>query len=732
MAHRRTNQNSVQSNLPISKLFFQILQCLHHISNVTQSNGLKNKAFQKKRDELDRFIRPAQESSGSKFRQQYKIHINNFLLQTLSELESHYQERIESLLSQTRSANLSGQDFKTAVMVALKWGRKNFGSKLSSNTINKFHSLINPVSNTSPTRATSTAPHHPNTHQSFPTNRSEETLSPTPGPSRESQPHYLDRQSTVHYPHLSPPNKQTNFHPPQAEVTLPEARVVTEPSTPTRQTPPHTKSSSFQFTSRTPPVRGMPESDRSSTNSPRRGTPPTPTSNNQSHQFSDPAPTHQGSRNIRGSNDPLSNFYHCTLRYEGMSFVSAEHAYQYQKALLLAADEGFLIKLAGVQSSHLAQKLGKQLNNPKNGDKIRQWEQIRGQVMESILTAKAKQVDLFRSTLIATGNQTLTHNLFNRFWGTTHVTATGSTFIGQNVFAILLTELRSNLQNQNKPRPTHPTKPNQNRNMLNQPNNRFITLQTDPLPHQDSAENTEPAGHAVRRSARIASKRPNVITPHPNQLCSLPANPTQQRSKPKGYQQKQTNVAVSGPQIHKSYIKDQPNTWENLWAHCQSEAIIIGDSNLKRVTSVPKHSVEIHSFSGARAHHLTKVLQSCNSKFSTPQNIILSVGINSRGGEILQCAKLDYKDMIEQASEIFPNATIHVPLINISGLLRRDEQEQLNQLNEFIEKVCPDYSKHFKILPTIEPNKFQTDPSGVHWTQAVANRIMRHWLNHLN
>lgn len=64
------------------------------------------------------------------------------------------------------------------------------------------------------------------------------------------------------------------------------------------------------------------------------------------------------------------------------------------------------------------------------------WINKRCKVMKDILVEKFKQVEKFRSALLATGNKPLAHDVVDLFWGT------GKNFKGQNMFGKLLMEVR--------------------------------------------------------------------------------------------------------------------------------------------------------------------------------------------------------------------------------------------------------------------------------------------------
>ena len=123
----------------LAKLLFQILQCLHHLANIgPNGKGITAKAFHKKQKEMDSFVRPAQEVPTSEFRHFFKKLTQNYFDGILAALVSHYQARLDTLRIQIQNMGISASDFQTATQISLRWGRKNFRSKLKSSTLDQF------------------------------------------------------------------------------------------------------------------------------------------------------------------------------------------------------------------------------------------------------------------------------------------------------------------------------------------------------------------------------------------------------------------------------------------------------------------------------------------------------------------------------------------------------------------------------------------------------------------
>jgi ribA/ribD-fused uncharacterized protein len=102
----------------------------------------------------------------------------------------------------------------------------------------------------------------------------------------------------------------------------------------------------------------------------------------------------------------LSNFYWHKFKYDGMTYRTAEHAFQAQKTLSLS--ERAAIK--GADSPGAAKRMGRRV-------KIREgWDNMKAEIMEGIVRAKFKDPEL-RKLLVATGDAEL---IEGNHWGDTY------------------------------------------------------------------------------------------------------------------------------------------------------------------------------------------------------------------------------------------------------------------------------------------------------------------------
>lgn len=134
---------------------------------------------------------------------------------------------------------------------------------------------------------------------------------------------------------------------------------------------------------------------------------------------------------FRGQRFFLSNFYPCTVDYEGIVYPSSEHAYQAAKTL----DQSQRLEMAKVIYPAAAKKIGKKLKQ-RDG-----WDDIKVAVMTDIVRAKFTQNEDCEIRLLATGDEHLeeANTWRDIFWWT----CGGK---GKNWLGRILMQIRSELQ----------------------------------------------------------------------------------------------------------------------------------------------------------------------------------------------------------------------------------------------------------------------------------------------
>lgn len=136
----------------------------------------------------------------------------------------------------------------------------------------------------------------------------------------------------------------------------------------------------------------------------------------------------------------LSNFSAFNLKWNGHTFPTSEHAYQWEKFPLLARDEiGDYIRdrILQAPSAHEAFKLAEKWKRFRRPE----WDKVKVVVMRALLRAKAEQHEYVRRKLLQTGDRELIENSWrDDFWGW------GPERNGTNMLGKLWMEIRSELR----------------------------------------------------------------------------------------------------------------------------------------------------------------------------------------------------------------------------------------------------------------------------------------------
>jgi len=114
----------------------------------------------------------------------------------------------------------------------------------------------------------------------------------------------------------------------------------------------------------------------------------------------------------------LSNFSAFRVRWLGINFDTAEHAYHFEK--FWATEGGSVeqkrvrVMLMNAPSAHDAFKLAQQYKHFQRDG----WDAVKVKIMGDILRAKADQHEYVRRKLLATGDRELIENSWrDDFWG---------------------------------------------------------------------------------------------------------------------------------------------------------------------------------------------------------------------------------------------------------------------------------------------------------------------------
>ncbi|KAE8281161.1 hypothetical protein D5F01_LYC20135 [Larimichthys crocea] len=154
--------------------------------------------------------------------------------------------------------------------------------------------------------------------------------------------------------------------------------------------------------------------------------------------------------------------------------------------------------------------------------------------------------------------------------------------------------------------------------------------------------------------------------------------------------------------------------------------LIVGDSNLATFPEFFNRNLQVECFPGSHFRHAQALME----KMEPPQDlvvekIILSFGINGRGNKCQETTIRNVQGALRSTKRRFPYADIWIPLINFSSALPQEEKDNLQELNDHLERNMP-------FIPLLPERQFATEADDIHWTEETGKAMFDHWLSFLN
>ena len=166
------------------------------------------------------------------------------------------------------------------------------------------------------------------------------------------------------------------------------------------------------------------------------------------------------------------------------------------------------------------------------------------------------------------------------------------------------------------------------------------------------------------------------------------------------------------------------------------DILVLGDSNLSRVTWIGRSDAQVVSYPGLKLMSLFALLK--GFKFGSgspnpgrkPGKVVLSAGINDKASSP-GTNKISLQKVVNMAMKIFPGSQICLAQIAYSATLDITQRCTIKALNaemEFIASKKPCVS----CIPLIPKPKFKVIRDNIHWTEDCANATINHFFDHLN
>jgi len=264
---------------------------------------------------------------------------------------------------------------------------------------------------------------------------------------------------------------------------------------------------------------------------------------------------------------------------------------------------------------------------------------------------------------------------------------------------------------------------------------------SQPLPLTTSLTTLTPMSSSQPTSFPTTNKRKRIVfrslpcplyTPltHSNKRSHSPnTSPSPKTSSPPTKQRKcAAPPKRSTSNIKPSYYKTAFKTsWR--WPKSEKPVLVIGASNLNRITKSSSDQIEIHSYPGARFSNFTDMLKHLNvdTIHNHPKSIIVHMGINDRSANPEGTSIRNFKTMMGHIVSKFPHTSIYPVVINYSQKLPITNRMNLDKLNDAIRQYT-----NVHAIPKLQHSLFHTNEhDNIHWNEECANALLAHWLSEL-
>ncbi|KAJ4946548.1 hypothetical protein JOQ06_024213, partial [Pogonophryne albipinna] len=147
------------------------------------------------------------------------------------------------------------------------------------------------------------------------------------------------------------------------------------------------------------------------------------------------------------------------------------------------------------------------------------------------------------------------------------------------------------------------------------------------------------------------------------------------------------------------------------------DILIIGASNIARLPRVRVARIQVDSFPGANLSQAATLIRRKMPTSPMVQQVVLAFGLNDREQGNPTLLESNFLKLWRAAKDTFPNATIHVPIINISAEAPPRHKENIRGLNHIIFRTG-------QSIPKLRRSAFATVEDKVHWSPATAQAML--------
>lgn len=272
--------------------------------------------------------------------------------------------------------------------------------------------------------------------------------------------------------------------------------------------------------------------------------------------------------------------------------------------------------------------------------------------------------------------------------------------------------------------------------------NRFSPLASNPITTKSfysqptpstSSDYSEPIPSTSSASPSYAlAVRKRVVEGKKSKTCT-PQDPARSSS-PKGASPK-VGGAESRATPNQRFTAERTLSKNKVWRlpaiPDTIETLIVGTSNIGRITKSVDSTTALWSFPGAKFDNFVVLFERARQEgvYEHVKNVILSCGINDRDNKVDVTTFPRYKRACSAIRDLFPCAAVYYVLPNWSDGLPPRAQKNLSELSQM---ALNEKTGLVHLIPHILSSRFTTIHDNVHWTETTANWFLDHWLGFIS
>lgn len=153
--------------------------------------------------------------------------------------------------------------------------------------------------------------------------------------------------------------------------------------------------------------------------------------------------------------------------------------------------------------------------------------------------------------------------------------------------------------------------------------------------------------------------------------------------------------------------------------------LILGDDNVALIPLCGLGTLQVDCFPGCTLGQAAYILEHNTPVSPLVLKVILSLGLSDRAQTNPSLMESNLKRLWRAARASFPNAQLHMPLVNYSPALPRREIRSLSLLNRLIRGTL-------EFIPRLPFFLFDTLRDQTSWSSHTARAMRIHWMAHLN